>query len=96
MKFILLICLIFPTRYIFSGNSWESSPNNWNNSPNNWENSPSNWNNSPNNWENSPNNMDSDRIIRNESGEPTGFSVPKSDGGINYFDLDGNRTGYQY
>ena len=92
---LILLFILQQITFVHS-DSWDSNPNNWNNSPNNWENSPNNWNNSHNNWENSPNNLNSDRIIRNEEGEPTGYSVPKSDGGTNYFDLDGNRTGYKY
>jgi hypothetical protein len=59
-----------------------------------WENSPNNWDNSPNNWENSPNNWDSDRVIRDNSGNPTGYAVPNSNGVINIYNLDGNREGY--
>ena len=52
------------------------------------------WENSPNNWENNPNNWDSDRIIRNNDGDATGYAVPNSNGVINIYDLDGNREGY--
>ena len=80
---------------VFAGvTSWEDSPNNWDNSINNWDNSPNNWENSPNNWENNPNNWDSDRVIRDNSGNPTGYTVPKYNGGTNIYDLDGNRKGY--
>ena len=92
-NFILIISFIIPTVYA-GGTSWEDSPNNWDNSINNWDNSPNNWENSPNNWENNPNNWDSDRVIRDNSGNPTGYAVPKSNGGTNIYDLDGNRKGY--
>jgi hypothetical protein len=52
------------------------------------------WENSPNNWDNSPNNWDSDRVIRDNSGNPTGYAVPNSNGVINIYNLDGNREGY--
>ena len=38
--------------------------------------------------------LSSDRIMRDNSGNPTGYAVPKSDGGANIYDLDGNREGY--
>jgi hypothetical protein len=73
---------------------WSSSPFNWQNSPHNWDNSPHNWRNSPNNWENSPHRFGNDRIIRGPTGTPEGYAVPKPDGGINFFGLDGTRQGY--
>jgi hypothetical protein len=80
------LLLLIPL-FLSAGTAWENSPNNWDNSPNNWENS-------PNNWENSPNNWDSDRVIRDNSGNPTGYAVPNSNGVINIYNLDGNREGY--
>ena len=73
---------------------WDSSPNNWNNREDNWENSSDNWQNSPDNWENSPNNSDNDRLIMGNDGEPVSYTVEKSDGGVNIYDFEGNRTGY--
>ncbi|MCA3277292.1 MAG: hypothetical protein ING26_17405 [Roseomonas sp.] len=73
---------------------WASSPFNWQNSPQNWDNSPLNWRNSPNNWENSPQRFGNDRIIRGPTGSPEGYAVPRQDGGVNFFGLDGNRRGY--
>jgi hypothetical protein len=73
---------------------WSGSPNNWENSANNWDNSPSNWNNNPANWENSPNRYGNDRIIYDDRGNPSGYAVPKPSGGVNIFDLEGNRRGY--
>ena len=85
-KFLLLILSV--TSSVMAGvTSWEDSPYNWDNSEHNWENS-------PNNWENSPNNWNSDRIIRDNSGNPAGYAVPNSNGVINIYDLDGNREGY--
>lgn len=52
------------------------------------------WENSPNNWENSPGNYLDDRTIRDSNGGAKGYAVPKADGGINFYDNDGNRTGY--
>ena len=90
----MLVVAIISSSAFAGVTSWEDSPNNWDNSINNWDNSPNNWENSPNNWENNPNNWDSDRVIRDNSGNPTGYTVPKSNGGINIYDLDGNRKGY--
>jgi hypothetical protein len=89
----LLIALLLISNVAIA-QDWESSPNNWSNSPNNWENSSSNWNNSPNNWENSPNNWGNERIIRGENGNAQGYAVPRADGGVNFYDGNGNRTGY--
>ena len=94
-KFFFSFISIFIFTSIFAGvTSWEDSPYNWDNSEHNWDNSPNNWKNSPNNWENNPNNLNSDRIIRDNSGNPTGYTVPKPNGGANIYDLDGNREGY--
>jgi hypothetical protein len=62
----------------------------------NWDNSSLNWDNNSLNWDNNSNNWDSNRIIRNPDGNATGYAVPKADGGINYFNLDGVREGYLY
>ena len=92
-KLILAVTLISTS--VFAGvTSWEDSPNNWDNSEHNWDNSSNNWENSPNNWENSPNNWDSDRVIRDNSGNPTGYAIPNSNGVINIYDLNGNREWY--
>jgi hypothetical protein len=90
----LIIFLVIPINVFAGATAWEDSPYNWDNSEHNWDNNSNNWNNSPNNWENSPNNWNSDRIIRDNNGNPTGYTVPKSDGGANIYDLDGNREGY--
>ena len=91
----LLLTLAIISSSVFAGvTSWEDSPYNWDNSENNWDNSPNNWENSPNNWENNPNNWNSDRVIRDNEGNPTGYAVPKDGGGVNIYDLDGNREGY--
>ena len=74
-----LILLLLPL-YLNAGTAWEDSPYNWDNSEQNWDNSSNNWN--------------SDRIIRDNSGNPTGYAVPKSDGGANIYDFEGNREGY--
>ena len=59
------------------------------------EDSPYHSNNNPYNSLNNPYNSSSNRIIRDEDGRATGYAVPRSDGGVNYFDSNGNRTGYQ-
>ncbi len=90
MKFILLL--------LFSGSvfayDYESSPNNYKNSASNYENSPNNWKNSPNNYDNSPNNYGNPRTIYGVDGDSIGYSVPKTGGGMNLFDNDGDRYGY--
>lgn len=73
---------------------WNSNPNNWKNNPNNWDNNPNNWKNNPNNWDNNPNRYGNDRIIRYDNGAPAGYAVPKDDGGVNFYDYQGNRRGY--
>ena len=91
----LVLVLAFTSSSVFSGvTSWEDSPYNWDNSEHNWDNSSNNWENSPNNWENNPNNWDSDRVIRDNDGNATGYAVPNSNGVTNIYDLDGNREGY--
>ena len=91
----LILALAFISSSVFAGvTSWEDSPSNWDNSEHNWDNSSNNWENSPNNWENNPNNWNSDRVIRDNDGNATGYAVPNSNGVINIYDLDGNREGY--
>ena len=91
----LILALAIISSSVFAGvNSWEDSPYNWENSEHNWDNSSNNWKNSPNNWENNPNNWNSDRVIRDNDGNATGYAVPNSNGLINIYDLDGNREGY--
>ena len=75
--------------------NWKNSPLNWNNSPNNWKNSPLNWNNSPNNWKNSTLNWNRSNGIYGERGNSSGYITPKSGGGFNIFDDDGQRLGYK-
>ncbi len=74
---------------------YNNSPYNYENSEMNYENSPMNYNNSPLNYQNSPLNYNSDRIVRDNSGHAMGYAVPKPDGGVNYFDMQGHREGYQ-
>jgi hypothetical protein len=74
--------------------SWHSSPNNWENSHSRWQNSPDNWRNSPNNWRNSPLRFNNKRILRDNIGNPRGYIVPKSNGGLNVYDLEGERQIY--
>lgn len=93
---IVIALLAIAISFVHADDYWESSPYNWKNSTNNWDNTEYNWKNSPNNWDNSPNNYNSKTIIRNEQGKPTGYVVPKTDGGVNYYDLKGNRKGYSY
>ncbi len=91
---LLLIILGFGLSSVAVAQDWNSNPNNWKNSPNNWENSSHNWKNSPNNWENSSHRYGNERIIRDNDGNSTGYAVPKEDGGVNFYDDDGDRQGY--
>ena len=79
-RYILYLIVMFYASSNASAESWGDSPYNWNNNPNNWENNPSNWS--------------SDRIIRDNNGDATGYAVPNSNGVTNIYDLDGNREGY--
>jgi hypothetical protein len=75
--------------------NWKNSPDNWQNSSQNWQNNSDNWKNSPQNWENSGQNYNSTNGIYDAKGNRTGYMVPRGDGGINYFNNDGTRMGYQ-
>jgi hypothetical protein len=74
---------------------FNNNPNNFNNSPLNFENSPDNFKNSPNNFENSPNRFGNDNIVRDNEGNAIGYEVEKRDGGVNFFNLSGERQGYK-
>jgi hypothetical protein len=88
------ILLLASTSAIAQQSPWNSSPNNWDNSSANLQNSQHSWENSPANWANSKHNLESNRVVRDSSGKPIGYAVPKSDGGANFFDFDGNRKAY--
>ena len=75
--------------------NWQNSPDNWKNSSQNWQNSWDNWKNSPQNWDNSGSNYNSTNGIYDSNGNRIGYIVPSADGGINYFNNDGSRRGYQ-
>jgi len=75
---------------------YDSSPMNFDNNIMNYENSPMNFDNNIMNYENSPMNYNSNRIIRDDSGNATGYAVPKANGGLNIYNLDGIREGYLY
>jgi len=93
MKRILAIAiLLIPAIALAQG--WESSPNNWDNSHLNYENNSLNFKNSPLNHDNSPLKLGNDRIVYDENGKATGYAVPKESGGVNVYDLDGDRVGY--
>ena len=94
MKKVIVFLVLFLAVPCF-GQDYESSPFNYDNSPYNYENSPYNYRNSRDNWDNSPYKWGNDRIIRDNDGNPQGYAVPKRDGGVNFFDLDGNRKGYE-
>ena len=90
-----IVPAIAPSPAMADVTNWENNPMNYENSQLNYENSSMNYNNSPMNYENSPMNYNSDRIVRDNSGHAIGYEVPKSDGGVNYFDMQGHRQAYQ-
>ena len=92
--FYMVLAFVLMSGSALMAQDWDSSPMNWNNSPLNWDNNSMNWKNSPMNWDNSPNRWGNERIIRDEHGRAQGYAVPKEDGGINFFDFDGQRRGY--
>lgn len=86
---ILSLAVVFLLPVVSSAQGpWKGSPDNWNNSPYNWQNDPNNWNNSPDNWNRK-------NGIYDESGRSSGYVTPKSGGGFNIFDNEGNRIGYK-
>jgi hypothetical protein len=91
---ISAILMIASTSAVSQSSPWNSSPNNRDNNSTNLQNSQHSWENSPANWANSKHNLESNRLIRDSSGKPIGYAVPKSDGGTNYFDFDGTRKAY--
>ena len=97
-RFILATALFFCCTLISVGTAlgqdWNSNPSNWKNHPSNWDNNPNNWKNHPSNWDNNPNRWGNDRIVRDNQGNPQGYTVPRNDGGLNIFDFQGNRQGY--
>jgi hypothetical protein len=78
-----------------SPQNWRNNPDNWQNSPQNWQNSSQNWKNSPQNWQNNGNNYNSTNGIYDRNGNRIGYGVPSANGGVNYFNNDGSRSGYQ-
>lgn len=90
-----LMLLLMPVGSSADVTNWDNNPMNFENSEMNFENSPMNFNNSPMNFENSPMNFNSERVIRDNSGNPLGYEVPKPNGGVNYYDLEGHRKAYQ-
>src|SRR3989304_4127822 len=82
-----------PYNYENSPYNYNNSPYNYKNSPNNYDNSPCNYNNDSNNYKNSPYNPNRRDLI-DENGNSKGYYVPRSDGGVNYFNNDGKRKYY--
>jgi predicted PurR-regulated permease PerM len=78
-----------------SPQNWKNNPDNWQNSSQNWQNSAQNWKNSPQNWQNSASNYNNSNGIFDSKGNRVGYSVPTANGGVNYFNNDGSRRGYQ-
>lgn len=77
-----------------SNKPWSDNPDNWDNKVDNWQNNPQNWINSPRNWKNDPRNLNA-KIIYDSAGNALGYAVEKVSGtGVNFYDFNGNRTGY--
>lgn len=74
---------------------WQDSPINPRNSTVNPENTSIYWRNNPVNPANSPIFPNNPRTIRDNDGNAVGYAVPKAGGGVNYFDYNGNRIGYE-
>lgn len=91
---LLFLFFLFPIS-VSAQTSYRDSPYNYRNSPHNYQNSPYNYDNNPNNYKNSRFRYNNERIIRDNKGKAIGYAVPKRDGGVNYFDFRGNRTGYK-
>ena len=77
--------------YTYSNNPYTSSNNPYTSSNNPYTSDNNRYSN-----DNNPYNQSSTRIIRDNSGQPIGYAVPKKDGGTNYFSYDSTeRKGYQ-
>ena len=97
MKKVLLISatlLVSNSLLAQQSYNFNNSPQNFNNSPQNFNNSPQNFNNSPQNFNNSPQNFNSTNGVYDTQGNRQGYQVQSPTGVINYFDNNGNRTGY--
>jgi hypothetical protein len=66
----------------------------YNNSPYNYANSPYNYANSPYNQANSTANPYAPNAVYNAQGYQSGYKTTTDTGVINYYDSNGNRTGY--
>lgn len=75
--------------------SWENNPLNYKNSPYNYDNSQYNYRNSQYNWENNSYNLDSRSGIYNDQGNRVAYEVQNVQGTRNFYDINGNRLGYQ-
>jgi hypothetical protein len=75
--------------------NWRNNPQNWQNSSQNWRNTSQDWQNSPQNWQNSGNNYNNANGVYDRNGNRAGYAVPTPNGGANYFNNNGARSGYQ-
>ena len=78
-----------------SRQNWQNNPNNWQNNSQNWNNSSQDWKNSPQNWQNSGANFNNANGVYDSNGNRVGYAVPTGNGGVNYFNNNGGRGGYQ-
>ena len=91
MKILLALIIAFVSGVVFADGVDFNTSNPYTSS-----NNPYTSNNNPYSNDNNPYNQSSTRIIRDNSGQPTGYAVPKADGGTNYFNYGSTgRTGYQ-
>lgn len=101
-EILITLFTAFAVAVLLSGNAngqvgrLEDSPFTFDNSIHNPENSQDMYRNSEMHPDNLRWRMDADNIIRGEDGYPMGYSVPKHNGGTNFFLYDhGGRYGYK-
>jgi hypothetical protein len=98
MKVLIALIIAFVSGVVFAdGVDFNtSSPYTHSNNPYTSSNNPYTSDNNRYSNDNNPYNQSSTRIIRDNSGQPIGYAVPKKDGGTNYFSYDSTeRKGYQ-
>ena len=97
MKIIIIILVCASGAVLADGVDFNTSnPYTYSNNPYTNSNNPYAPDNNRYNNDNNPYNQNSQRIIRDNSGQPIGYAVPKKDGGTNYFSYGSTeRKGYQ-
>lgn len=95
---VLLAMLFLGSQAVYSDPAdynLDNSPYSLKNSPYNVKNSPYHLENSPYNIKNSPYSINSGRRTYDVEGNSTGYAVENDEGTVNYFNDDGERTGYR-